>query len=218
MVGWIKLHRQILNWEWYSDTNAKVLFIHCLVSANYEEKDWRGITIKPGQFFTSLGNLSLQLGLSIKQIRTALDKLSRTNDITTQRQSNGILVTVVKYRAWQVDEEKKGRLRADVRADLGHVKGQQLKKERNKEVKNIEDRKKDFSNSLKPFVKEYGETMVKAFYEYWAESNPGANKFRKEMNKTFDINLRLKKWHQNELNFNGDSKEQTNQRANKFIN
>lgn len=136
MSGWIKLHRKILEWEWYSDTNTKVVFIHCLVSANYETKNWRGIQIKPGQLYTSLNNISLSLGISVKAVRTALNKLDRTNDVTSERHGNGLLITVVKYSAWQVQEEQKGRPVADPGADLGNDKGQQLKKGRSKEKKN----------------------------------------------------------------------------------
>ena len=42
MEGWIKLHRQILDWEWYDDINVKVLFLHLLLTANYEDKKWQG--------------------------------------------------------------------------------------------------------------------------------------------------------------------------------
>ncbi len=35
--GYIALHRQMLNWEWYKNTNTKVLFIHLLLKANYKD-------------------------------------------------------------------------------------------------------------------------------------------------------------------------------------
>jgi len=46
--GWVKLHRQLENWEWYTDVPVKVLFLHCLIKANFEDKNWRGINIKSG--------------------------------------------------------------------------------------------------------------------------------------------------------------------------
>lgn len=179
MPGWVKLHRQILNWEWYSDTNAKVLFIHCLVSANYEGKDWRGIEINPGQFYTSLNNISLALGISVKAVRTALYKLGRTNDLTYKRHGNGILVTVVKYRDWQSHEEKKGRLRSDVKADNVHSKGQQHKNKRNKEVKNVLLKKEpksiptfnEFLYHAVSKIPNVSELHVKLKYESWVENN-----------------------------------------------
>lgn len=41
MDGWIKLHRKLINWEWYQDTNVKVVFLHLLLIANHEDKKWQ---------------------------------------------------------------------------------------------------------------------------------------------------------------------------------
>lgn len=46
MDGWIKMHRKFLKWEWYKDIPCKVLALHYLLSANYEEKTWRGRPLK----------------------------------------------------------------------------------------------------------------------------------------------------------------------------
>jgi len=63
MNGFIKLHRQLKEWEWYTDNNVKSLFLHCLLSANFKEKKWQGKTIKRGQFITSLNHLSIETGM-----------------------------------------------------------------------------------------------------------------------------------------------------------
>ena len=44
--GFIKLHRKIIDWEWYDDINTKTLFIHILLMANFEDKKWHGETVK----------------------------------------------------------------------------------------------------------------------------------------------------------------------------
>ena len=41
-----------------------------------------GITIKKGQFFTSIAHLSGDLGLTNKQIRISIDKLKLTGEIS----------------------------------------------------------------------------------------------------------------------------------------
>ena len=33
MSGWIKLHRKITEWEWYSDANTFRVFMHLLLTA-----------------------------------------------------------------------------------------------------------------------------------------------------------------------------------------
>ena len=86
MEGWIKLHRQILDWEWYDDINVKVLFLHLLLTANYEDKKWQGTTIKRGQLVTSRQHLAEQTGLSEQQVRTAINKYQSYDEYITNKQ------------------------------------------------------------------------------------------------------------------------------------
>ena len=86
----IKLNRKILNWQWYSDPCTRDVFIHCLLKANWKSGKWHGYQYQRGQFITSLPSLSSELGLSIKNVRTALDHLKSTGDRqTTDRQATG---------------------------------------------------------------------------------------------------------------------------------
>ena len=109
MEGWIKLHRKILEWEWYTDTNAKILFLHCLLRANLSDTNWRGISILRGQFFTSTISLSNELNISVKEIRNALKKLEKTGELTLFGASNGTMITVCKFDDYQVLENTKGK-------------------------------------------------------------------------------------------------------------
>ena len=77
MSGWIKLHRSLKDWEWYSDHNTTRLLIHLLISVNYEDKQWKNEIVKAGTMITSWENLSYETGLSLKQVRTAMSKLER---------------------------------------------------------------------------------------------------------------------------------------------
>lgn len=69
---------------------------------------------------------------------------------------------------------------------------------KNKNENNIEERKLKFAQSLKDFLGTYSKEMIRAFYDYWSESNPSNTKFRKELEKTWDNSLRLKKWSSNQ--------------------
>lgn len=101
LLGWIKLHRQILDWEWYSDINCSRLFIHLLLTANAKDKTWKGIEVKRGQLITSLQNLSVETGLTLQQLRTAIKKLKSTQEITIKSTSKYTAVTVVNYEDYQ---------------------------------------------------------------------------------------------------------------------
>jgi len=113
MSGWIKLHRGLIDWEWYTDHNTCRLFIHCIVRANYDAKNWRGISIARGQFWTSLPTLQSETGLSASQIRTSLNKLISTGEIAVKSQAQGRMVTVLEYESYQQDDRQNDNLVTD---------------------------------------------------------------------------------------------------------
>lgn len=102
MSGWIKIHRQILEWEWYSDTNTFRVFLHLLLKANHKEKKYRGMDLKVGTIITSRDILAMETGLSVRQVRTSLDKLKTTNELTIKTSSQGTIIEVVNYAKYQL--------------------------------------------------------------------------------------------------------------------
>ena len=100
--GWIKLHRQILEWEWYSDNNCFRLFLHLLLKANHKEKRFKGLELKTGSIITSRDLLARETGLTSQQIRTALSKLISTNEITSVTSSQGTIIQIVRYEKYQI--------------------------------------------------------------------------------------------------------------------
>ena len=108
MESWIKLHRKIREWEWYTDPVVPRVFVHLLLSANWKDKKWQHTTIKTGELITSLANLSKELDLSVQRVRTALDKLQSTGVINTQATNKYTRIRVLNYCQYQDDEHQKG--------------------------------------------------------------------------------------------------------------
>lgn len=104
--GFIKIHRRMLKWEWFSDVNTTHLFIYLLLVANWEDKKWQGQIIKRGQVVTGLKNLSTSTGLSIQQTRTSLKKLVSTNEITIKSTNKYSVITIEKYGDYQRKNEE----------------------------------------------------------------------------------------------------------------
>jgi|GEM_PF-6651360 len=75
--GYIKLPRELLAWPLCRRPQHLALFIHLLLMANREAKDWNGIRIERGQVVTSLRSLSMSCGLTVSGVRTALNGLCR---------------------------------------------------------------------------------------------------------------------------------------------
>ena len=141
MDGWIKIHRKLLDWEWYDDGNVVRVFLHLLLTANFEPKNWHGITIERGQVATSVLNLANQVHLSPKQVRTALEKLKNTNEIDTQTANKYTLITICKYDNYQSLEISEGQTNGNQRANEGQTNGNQ--RATTKEIKNDNKEKND---------------------------------------------------------------------------
>lgn len=104
MAGYIKLHRQLTEWEWYKNIPVKTLFIHCLLRANHKDNKWQGIVIKKGSFVTSLDNLAFETGLTKRQVRTALDKLKTTHELTHQTTRQYSIIIINNWDKFQFDD------------------------------------------------------------------------------------------------------------------
>ena len=102
MSGWIKIHRQIIDWEWFTDTTTFRVFLQLLLKANHKEKKYRGMVLKVGTIITSRDILAFETSLSVQQVRTALDKLKSTNEITIKTSSQGTIIEVVNYSKYQL--------------------------------------------------------------------------------------------------------------------
>lgn len=112
-VGWIKLHRKLKSWEWYSDINTSRLFIHLLLSVNSVQGEHQGTVISVGCVKTGRKELAKQTGLSEQQVRRSIKNLQKTGDITINSTNKYSLITIVKWGEYQSSPEKATNKRAD---------------------------------------------------------------------------------------------------------
>ncbi len=191
MIGWIKIHRKLLEWEWYGEPNTFRLFIHLLLKANHKANSHKGIKVEKGEIMTGLNLLEQQTGLSIQKIRTALKHLKSTNEITIKTSNQGTIIQIVKYKDYQIvtseptNEQQTGNKRVTTN-------------KKKKKVKNVNKRMVEFKNSLQPFLEIYGNDMLDKFYLYWTEKKELGRKMKFEMQQTWDTKLRLQRWFRND--------------------
>ena len=195
--GWIKIHRQILEWEWYDEPNTLRLFLHLLLKANHKPRNYRGVNIKEGQIMTGYDKLAKELNLSTQKIRTSISKLKSTSEITSVSTSQGTIIQIVKYKDYQVITSKL--------TDEQQTDNKPITTNKNvKNEKNIDERKNNFRQSIASFNKanpnKYPKQLYVDFESYWSEHGENDIKMRFEKQTSFSINRRLATWFKNDFN------------------
>lgn len=75
----------------------------------------------------------------------------------------------------------------------------------------VDERKKMFGEKCAIHLDEFGQVMLREFFNYWTEISDGGRKMRFEKEKTWELHKRLLKWKENSIKFskNGKSGQQT---------
>ena len=99
--GYIKLHRSILKWEWWDDINTTRVFIWLLLNAQWEDFRYRGYEVSRGSLVIGRKRMSKELRMSEQSIRTSLNHLKSTNEITIKSTNEYSLVSIVNWGKYQ---------------------------------------------------------------------------------------------------------------------
>lgn len=173
--GWVKIHRSLFDWEWWSDMAVRNLWLTILLSANHKPNKWQGMVIKAGQFVTSLQGLSDRSGLSVQSVRTALKKLQSTGEISVKSTNKNTLITVIKWADFQIVEENQQSINNQLTNNQQTINKQSTtnkndKNEKNdKKVRNIF--RKPTLEEVHSYISEKGLNVdAEYFYDYY-ESN-----------------------------------------------
>ena len=95
------MYRKFDEWEWFNISEMVHLFIYLLLNANHEDGQWRGVNIKRGQILTGLHKLNEKTKISIRTIRTCLDRLHKTGEIDIQTTNKYSIITILNYESYQ---------------------------------------------------------------------------------------------------------------------
>jgi hypothetical protein len=200
MAGWIKIHRSLLDWEWYDDNKTLKLLIHLNLKVNYKDKKWKGKLIKAGSFVTSVIKLSTELKTTPKTIRVHLKRLVDSGEIKVITTNKNTSITLVKWEQMQKEDDSRANelpTKVPIKLPIKVPTTKEVNNIITKEYNNINIRETEFKNSLQPFLEEFGSDVLNNFYLYWTEKKPKGKKMLFEMQKTFDIKRRLDRWSKN---------------------
>ena len=193
--GFIKLKRNMLEWEWYQDSNTTRLMIHLLLKSNFKTKNWQGHTINPGELITSIKNLSKELRLSENIIRTALKKLKATGYINTQSTNKNTKVKVLKSDIY--DELNISDNTQNNKQKTNHSQPNQNQITTTNKVKNeLEtiERKEVFKKQILQFQNQFPKEKLESFFNYWSEECKQTGRLKFEDEKFWNLETRISNW------------------------
>jgi hypothetical protein len=101
MTGYIKLHRKIKSWEWYRDLNTKSVFLDLLIEANIRDAKYMGMIVPRGSLVTTIPLLGATLGMTTREVRTALSHLKVTGEIEVKTTNKFSVINVLNYEVYQ---------------------------------------------------------------------------------------------------------------------
>lgn len=144
--GYIKLYRSMNKWEWYSDVNTKAVFLHLLLNANLEESRFKNHVVPKGSLVIGRKSLAATLGITERNVRTALKHLKMTNEVTIISTNKFSIVTVVNWEKYQANAKRVTNKPTNELTNNRPTSDQQVtteKEYKNKEYKNIKEEYKE---------------------------------------------------------------------------
>ena len=166
MKGYLKLHRKIVDNGVFADAELLKVFVWCILKANTTPNIVYGRKVDVGQFITGRVSAAEELRLKPSTVYKRMQVLKKQGYINIDSNTKNSLITVSKYKSYQLDQKPKKR-------DLEAVY-------------------KRFSDEVYSY--DYSVEIQAEFIEYWTEPNRSKTKLRYELEKTFDISRRLKTW------------------------
>ena len=198
MEGWISLHRKILEnpilnrSRVYSNFEA---WIWLLLKANHKDNKFmlgsELIKVKKGSMITSQKKLCRQFRWGNSKLRSFLKVLQKDKMILLKTNTQSTHITICNYDTYQENQI------ADKLKTNRKQTANKLRTNTNNNVNNDNNVNKIITN--KEYLDKYGYDMLKAFVDYWTEKKPNGRKEKWDMEKTFDIDLRLQKWAKNDF-------------------
>ena len=198
MEGWISLHRKILEnpilnrSRVYSNFEA---WIWLLLKANHKDNKFmlgsELIKVKKGSMITSQKKLCRQFRWGSTKLRNFLKVLQKDKMILLKTNTQATHISICNYESYQ-DSQISNKTQTKPKQ---HTHNTRTKTNNN--VNNDNNLNNIITN--KEYLDKYGYDMLKAFVDYWTEKKPNGRKEKWDMEKTFDIDLRLQKWAKNDF-------------------
>ena len=135
--GFIKLHRNVLEWQHWGEPNVVVVFLTLLLLANHKKGWWQGLRCGRGETFVTIDTLCNYTKLSRPTIIRILKLLEDSGEVTRKKVDQKHTKTIIrKYAQYQDFSTFSGK--ADLPQTLLQTLPQTLLKQERKERKEID--------------------------------------------------------------------------------
>lgn len=110
-LPWVKLHRSMLEWEWYGSKEARLLFLHLILSAH--DGAWRhfGAEMPTGTLVTTYAELAAEVGISTRTVARLMGLFTRSGEVTEEPDpvhiGQGRPKTLVTINNWEERQKRK---------------------------------------------------------------------------------------------------------------
>jgi hypothetical protein len=126
-VGYIKLHRKILNSKIFKDSYTLQIWIVLLLKASHSSNTWtynkREYSVKPGELFTCIDSISQDTGINRNKVHYAIKKLKIKQMIKVKSTPYGSHIEIVKWKDYQVKDDNSARFITEIK----HIKNDNYK-------------------------------------------------------------------------------------------
>lgn len=222
--GFVKIDRKILDWQWYKNGHTARVFLHLLFTANYEDCKFEGDIIKRGSVATSIGSISRELRISNQSVRTAIQHLKTTGEITSKSTSKYTVFTVINYENYQSNQQTEQQT-----TNKQPTNEQQTVNNNERKIKKDKKDKKDKEGD-KPTFHKYGEfkhvllsdeqysSLIRNFGESKTkEYIKRADEYCEQYGKSYkNYSLTIRKWINKDGERNGNNKNHEESKGNSF--
>ena len=175
--GFLRISRNIVDWDWYTDANTFRVFMHLLFTANYKDSNYKGVEVKRGQVVTSRMEIAKALRMSEQNVRTSLSHLKSTSEITSKSTNKLTIITICKYDSWQDFTSESNQQTNHELTDNLTINQPTIEEESNKKNNNNKEKedtkvspKKKSSRFIKPTVEEVNAYVKEKGYHIDAEN------------------------------------------------
>jgi hypothetical protein len=108
--GYVKLWRKSLDAGWISNHKLWVFWTWCLMKATHQEYDQivgcQTVHLFPGQFIFGLKAAAKELKLSIQSIRTLLDFLKTSQNLTIKPTNKFSIISIINWSTYQGQDDE----------------------------------------------------------------------------------------------------------------